>query len=203
MHSSLVHSLAKGNSTGSQQWCNIVTVTLATPRGDIERGCQIALKMWDNFAALTAQLAKLCVLLNNLFILKDLMNDIFVIRVELCKQVLEQFQGIIFGEIWLLNGRPLVCHGSAADPCKSVRTSGRPLADPLDVDSRGPAAHSARVCHGPKQCRVHKKEFAAEPPRRTLGGTQCSQKDRRGRFCCQSAVNYFVESAAGPRPGVH
>ena len=51
--------------------------------------------------------------------------------------------------------------------------------------------------------RIHENEFAAEPPPRTHGGPQCSQKVRRGLVRCGSAANYFGESAADPRPGGH
>ena len=53
------------------QWRNVGTVTTATPGGDKESGAINHPKMWDNFATLTARLAKSRVLVNNLVILRD------------------------------------------------------------------------------------------------------------------------------------
>ena len=50
---------------GVGQWRNDAPAALATPGGAVLRGRQIVIKMWDNFARLTAQLAKSTVLCNN------------------------------------------------------------------------------------------------------------------------------------------
>ena len=53
-----------------RHWRNVGTVTPVTLGGDKESGRQIV-RMWDNFATLTARLAKSRVLVVNLVILKD------------------------------------------------------------------------------------------------------------------------------------
>ena len=53
------------------QWRNGAPGAPATPEGDVLGGRQIVIKMWDNFATLTARLAKVRVLFSNLFIYLD------------------------------------------------------------------------------------------------------------------------------------
>ena len=50
---------------GTIQWRNEAPGAPATPGGDVIGGRQIVIKMWDNFARLTALLAKVCVWFNN------------------------------------------------------------------------------------------------------------------------------------------
>ena len=54
-----------------QQWRNDAPGAPATPGGDVLRGRQIIIKMWDNFATLTARLAKVHVWFSNLTIYLD------------------------------------------------------------------------------------------------------------------------------------
>ena len=54
-----------GDGTVSQQWRNEAPGAPATPEGAVMGGRQIVIKMWDNFARLTALLAKVRVWLNN------------------------------------------------------------------------------------------------------------------------------------------
>ena len=54
-----------------QQWRNDAPAAPATPGGAVLRGRQIVIKMWDNFATLTARLAKSRVLFNNSTIYLD------------------------------------------------------------------------------------------------------------------------------------
>ena len=49
----------------AQQWRNLGTVTPTTLGGRHRKGAANRPKMWDNFATLTAQLAKLRVLLSS------------------------------------------------------------------------------------------------------------------------------------------
>ena len=53
------------------QWRNDVPGALATPGGAVLGGRQIVIKMWDNFARLTALLAKVPIWFNNLTIHLD------------------------------------------------------------------------------------------------------------------------------------
>ena len=53
------------------QWRNDAPAAPATPGGAVLRGRQIVIKMWDNFARLTARLAKSRVLFNNSTIYLD------------------------------------------------------------------------------------------------------------------------------------
>ena len=53
------------------QWRNDAPGAPATPGGAVLGGRQIVIKMWDNFARLTALLAKVCVWFNNLTIYLD------------------------------------------------------------------------------------------------------------------------------------
>ena len=54
-----------------KQWRNDAPAAPATPGGAVLRGRQIVIKMWDNFARLTARLAKSRVLFNNSTIYLD------------------------------------------------------------------------------------------------------------------------------------
>ena len=47
------------------QWRNEAPGAPATPEGAVIEGRRIVIKMWDNFARLTALLAKVCIWLNN------------------------------------------------------------------------------------------------------------------------------------------
>ena len=58
-------SLLKMSHEWSHQWRNEAPGAPATPGGAVIRGRQIVIKMWDNFARLTALLAKVRVLFNN------------------------------------------------------------------------------------------------------------------------------------------
>ena len=55
----------------SDQWRNDAPGALATPGDTVLGGRQIVIKMWDNFARLTALLAKVRVWFNNLTIYLD------------------------------------------------------------------------------------------------------------------------------------
>ena len=54
-----------------RQWRNGAPGAPATPGGATGRGRQIVAQMWDNFARLTARLAKMRVFFNNFAIFRD------------------------------------------------------------------------------------------------------------------------------------
>ena len=59
------------------QWRNDAPGAPATPGGAVLGGRQIVIKMWDNFARLTALLAKVRVWLSNLTIYLDFFGHFF------------------------------------------------------------------------------------------------------------------------------
>ena len=65
------NGLSYGNTCCRSQWRNEAPGAPATPGGAVIGGRQIVIKMWDNFARLTALLAKVRVWFNNSTIYLD------------------------------------------------------------------------------------------------------------------------------------
>ena len=70
-HRLFTNHVSSSSGVTSIQWRNDAPGAPATPEGDVIGGRQNVIKMWDNFARLTARLAKVRVWFNNSIIYLD------------------------------------------------------------------------------------------------------------------------------------
>ena len=95
-----VWELKKQGQDYEIQWHNGALGAPATPGGDVLGGRQIVIKMWDNFATLTARLAKVRIWFSNLTIYVD-----FRPYFDKSLSVSSKARGAIGGQLFAAEGR--------------------------------------------------------------------------------------------------